>query len=52
MYIYGELFKPDKLILWCMGKIRKWADVGSRGDINFDYSKSLNTMSLEILIKI
>lgn len=50
IYIYGELFMPDKLIFFCVWI--KLEDRGSRGDINFDYSKSLNTMSQEILIKI
>lgn len=52
IYVYGELFKPDRLILFCVDKIRKLEDSGSREDTSFDYSKSLNTMSQEILIKI
>lgn len=44
MYIYGELFKPDKLIPFCVWiKLENWMTGGSKGDINFDYSKSLNT---------
>lgn len=48
IYIYGELFMPDKLIFFCVWKIRKLEDRVLRRDINFDYSKSLNTMSQEI----
>lgn len=50
LHIYGELFMPDKFILF-----RVWIkleDGGSRGNINFDYSKLLNSMSQGILIKI
>lgn len=47
-----ENYSSQTHSLLCVDKIRKLEDRGSRGEINFDYSKSLNTMSQEILIKI
>lgn len=52
MYIYGKLFKPDKLIFsLCEDKMINLEYGGSIETITFYYSKSLNKMSEEILIK-
>lgn len=52
IYLWRIIHARQAHFLLCVDKIRKLEDRGSRGDINFDYSKSLNTMSQEILIKI
>lgn len=52
IYLWRIIHARQAHFLLCVDNIRKLEDRGSRGDINFDYSKSLNTMSQEILIKI
>ena len=52
IYLWRIIHARQAHFLLCVEKIRKLEDRGSRRDINFDYSKSLNTMSQEILIKI
>lgn len=52
VYLRGMIQTRQTHPLVYVDKIRKLEDGGSRGDINFDYSKSLNSVSQGILIKI
>lgn len=52
VYLWRTIQAKQTHSLLCVDKIRKLEGGGSRGDMDFDYSKSLNTMSQGILIKI
>lgn len=52
IYLWRIIHARQAHFLLCVEKIRKLEDRVAERDINFDYSKSLNTMSQEILIKI
>lgn len=43
VYLWRTIQARQTHSLLCVDKIRKLKDMGSKGDINFDYSKSLST---------
>lgn len=52
VYLWRTIQARQTYSVLCVDKIRKLEDGGTRGDINFDCSKSVNIMSQGILIKI